>query len=60
MAPERKALLDLYKEHRVETEKKLFEVIKAFSDRENMTATDAGALAAVAEALVSVQKMGCY
>lgn len=57
MSEERMARRNLYKEHCVTTEQKLFDVIQMLSARENMTAADASALAAVTEAMISVQKM---
>lgn len=57
MTEERKARFSLYREHCVVAEQKLFDAIQVLSARENMTATDANALAAVTEAMISVQKM---
>lgn len=57
MTEERKSRLARYREHCVAAEQKLFDVIQILSAKENMTATDASALAAVTEAWISVQKM---
>lgn len=57
MSEKRKAILALHQEHRQETEQILFRVIQEFSAKENMTAADVSALAAVAKALISTQKM---
>lgn len=48
---------NLHKEHCVAAEQKLFDAIQMLSAKENMTAADASALAAVTEAMISVQKM---
>lgn len=57
MTEERRTRLSLYREHCVIVEQKLFDAIQVLSSREKMTAADASALAEVAEALISVQKM---
>ncbi|NBH81011.1 hypothetical protein D3Z52_23490 [Clostridiaceae bacterium] len=57
MTEERKARLSLYREHCVTVEQKLFDAIQVLASRDKMTAADASALAAVTEALLSVQKM---
>lgn len=57
MTEERIARLEQYKEHCIVAEQKLFDVIQNFSAREKITAADASALAAITEAMVSVQKM---
>ncbi len=60
MTEDRKNILLQYRNHRVTVEQSLFQVIQKLSSKENITATDASALAAVTEALVSLQKMGSY
>ncbi len=60
MTEDRKNILIQYRNHRVTVEQSLFQVIQEISSKENITATDASALAAVTEALVSLQKMGSY
>lgn len=57
MSEERMARRNLHKEHCVAAEQKLFDAIQMLSAKENMTAADASALAAVTEAMISVQKM---
>lgn len=57
MTEERAARLNLYKEHCIVAEQKLFDAIQMLSAKENMTAADANALAAVTEAMVSVQSL---
>lgn len=57
MSEERMARRNLHKEHCEAAEQKLFDVIQMLSARENITAADASALAAVTEAMISVQKM---
>lgn len=57
MSDERKAILAQHKEHRLEVEKNLFQVIQNFSAKEDMTAADVSALAALTGAFIAVQQM---
>lgn len=57
MTEERKSRLDQYKEHCIVAEQKLFDVFQKLSAKESLTAADASALAAVAEAMVNVQTL---
>lgn len=59
MAEERKTRLNQYREHRIAAEQKLFNVMQMLSTRENITAEEARALAAVTEAMIRVQSLGC-
>lgn len=57
MTEERNNRRARYREHCVLAEQKLFDVIQILSAKENMTAADASALAAVTEAMISVQSL---